>query len=183
MIPLYLAEMASLPTTDPDINSEFLSGNWVVNKNQNVPFCALGADHGLEHINRSMTVNGGLVGITLTPAARSKFFLIAPAMSRLAEQAKEMAGVSSKKQTRHHCHNAAVLMRENKNINILINTVETFTNPFTDEGNDLYNLVTKVVMPEKIKNDLCKQAVIGQTLSTRLSRTVFSQRRSIYGLR
>ena len=164
MIPLYLAEMDSLPTTDPDIYAEFLSGNWVVNKNPSVPFCALGADHGLEHINRSMKINGGLVGITLNPAARSKFFLIAPEMYRLAEQAKEMAGVSSKKQTRHHHHSAAVLTREDKNIHTLINTIETFINPFTDEGTDVYNLVTKVVMPEKIKNDLCSQNVIGQTL-------------------
>ena len=74
MIPLYLAEMNSLPTTDPDVYAEFLSGNWVVNKNSAVPFCALGADHGLEHVNRSMKVRGGLVGITLNQAARTKFF-------------------------------------------------------------------------------------------------------------
>ena len=69
MIPLYLAEMEELPRTDPEIYSEFLSGNWVVNKNQVVPFCAIGADHGREQVNRSMKVTGGLVGITLNQAA------------------------------------------------------------------------------------------------------------------
>ncbi|XP_015750019.1 PREDICTED: uncharacterized protein LOC107329879, partial [Acropora digitifera] len=54
MIPLYLAEMKSLKTTDPDIEAEFQSGNWVVNKNALVPFCGLGADNALEHVNRSM---------------------------------------------------------------------------------------------------------------------------------
>ena len=63
MIQLCLAEMNCLPKTDPDVYGEFLSGNWVVNKNSSVPFCALGVDHGLEHVNRSMKVNGGLVGI------------------------------------------------------------------------------------------------------------------------
>ena len=51
MIPLYLAEIICLPTTDPDVYREFLSGNWVVDKNSSVPFCALGADHALEHVD------------------------------------------------------------------------------------------------------------------------------------
>ena len=32
MIPLYLAEMASLEASDPSIHQEFMNGNWVVNK-------------------------------------------------------------------------------------------------------------------------------------------------------
>jgi len=78
MIPLYLAEMKSLKTTDPDIDAEFQNGNWVVNKNVRIPFCGLGPDNALEHVNRSMKVSGGLVGITLNPSARAKFFLIVP---------------------------------------------------------------------------------------------------------
>lgn len=57
MIPLYLAEMATLETSDPEVYSQFLQGNWVVNKNANVPFCTLQADHGLEHVNCSMEVS------------------------------------------------------------------------------------------------------------------------------
>ena len=33
MIPLYLAEMNSLETSDPEVYAEFLGGNWIVNKN------------------------------------------------------------------------------------------------------------------------------------------------------
>ena len=85
MMPLYLAEMKSIEKSDPDLYKEFMDGNWVVNKNGKVPFCAIGADTGLEHINCYMKVNGGLVGITLNEAARTKFFLIAPELARLAE--------------------------------------------------------------------------------------------------
>lgn len=102
MIPVYLAEMSSLKASDPEIYEEFIKGNWVVNKNAEVPFCAVGAHNALEHKNRSMNVSGGLVGITLNEAARTKFFLIAPELARLAEQAKNVAGVSSKPQGRHH---------------------------------------------------------------------------------
>ena len=41
LVPLYLAEMKALQSTDPDIHQEFIGGNFVVNKNQN-PFCAIG---------------------------------------------------------------------------------------------------------------------------------------------
>ena len=58
MIPVYQADMQMLPDTDPEIHEEFQQGNWVVNKNANTAFCALGADNALEHINRSMKVSG-----------------------------------------------------------------------------------------------------------------------------
>ena len=73
MVPLYLAEMHSLEESDPDIWMEFNTGNFVVNKSS-IPFCAIGADHGVEHVNRWMKVMGGLVGITLNPSARDNSF-------------------------------------------------------------------------------------------------------------
>ena len=51
-------------------------------------FCTVGADNALEHVNRSMKVSGGWIGITLNPNAQTKYFLIAPELARLAEQAK-----------------------------------------------------------------------------------------------
>ena len=51
-------------------------------------FCAVGADNALEHVNCYMKVSGGSIGITLNPNARMKYFLIAPELARLAQQAK-----------------------------------------------------------------------------------------------
>ena len=39
-----------------------------------------------------------------------------------------------------------------------------FTNPFTQESNKLFNLVTKVVVPEKVQKDLVGQSEICQKL-------------------
>ena len=44
LVPLYLAEMTSLETTDSDRNKEFMDGNFMVNKNK-MPFCAVVVDH------------------------------------------------------------------------------------------------------------------------------------------
>ena len=73
LLPVYVADMRSLSDSDPDIYREFISGNWVVNKNA-IPFCGTGADHALEQVNRMMKVSGGLVGITQNPNALVKFF-------------------------------------------------------------------------------------------------------------
>jgi len=164
MIPVYLAEMQVLPDSDPEIYHEFQQGNWVVNKNDDVSFCGIGGDNTLEHLNRSMKVSGGLVGITLNPTARTKYFLIAPELARLAEQAKQMTGTSSKTQTHHHNLSTAVRLRQEKNIDRLVNGILRFTNPFTEESADLYNLVTKVVTPENVKKDLSEQSTIGKEL-------------------
>ena len=43
---------------------------------------------GLEHVNRMMMVYGGLVGITLNASAMNRFFLVAPHLALLAEQAE-----------------------------------------------------------------------------------------------
>ena len=95
MIPVYLEEMEIVKETDPEIYQEFQNGNWVVKNNAKIAFRAVGAD-GPEHVKRSMKVSGGLIAIRLNPTARTKYFLIAPGLARLAEQAKLMAGTSSK---------------------------------------------------------------------------------------
>ena len=119
-----------------------------------------------------MKVSGGLVIITQNPSARSKFFLIAPELARLAEQAKAMAGVSTKMQHQHHNLTLAVLSREENNVSKLTTTIASFTNPFTQPEDYLFNHVTKVVMPEEVKRDLCAQ----KTEGAKLFRTFVTER-------
>jgi hypothetical protein len=64
----------------------------------------------------------------------------------------------------HHTLTVSVTSREEKNIEQLLTTMENFTNPFSQEGDQLFNLVTKVVMPDQVKKDLMEQTDIGQDL-------------------
>jgi len=61
--------MTALKKTNPTIHQEFTNGNWEVNKNKNVSFCAAGGDNALEHLNPPMKVSGELIGITLNASA------------------------------------------------------------------------------------------------------------------
>ena len=122
-----------------------------------MPFCSVSTDNALEHVNRSMKVSGRLVGITLNPTARTKYFLIAPKLARLAQQAKQMA-------TRHHNLGYTSAKLQEQNIQQLVSTVRRFTDPFLEQSPDLFNLVIKVVMPEKVKKDIGDQSIFGKEL-------------------
>ena len=160
LVPLYLAEMTALQTTDPDIYEEFMAGNFAVNKNQ-IPFCAIGADHALEHINHIMKVTGGLVGITQNASARERFFLTAPELGRLAEEAHQMAGSPTAIRKTHHELSTVVWTRQEENILKLKSVIRSSTNPMTYEEEDLVNIITKVIMPTQVQKDVCNQDEIG----------------------
>lgn len=105
-----------------------------------------------------------MVSITQNPSARAKLFLIAPELAGLAEQAKEIAGVSVKIQDQHYNLSLAVLSREENNVSKLTATIASYTNPFTEPEDSPFNLVTKEVMPEEVKCDLCAQSTEGAKL-------------------
>ena len=112
-----------------------------------------------------MKVSGGLVGITWNANSCTEFFLIAPELAHLAEDAKEMAGTTlAKEGTHHHTLSASVISHEEKSIEQLVTTMENFINPFIEQSNHLFNVVTKVVMPSKVTKDLLEQNGIGQQL-------------------
>ena len=160
MIPVYLADMKRLKESDPDIWNEFERGNFVVNKS-NVPFCAIGADHGIEHVNRSMKVSGGLVGITLNEAARSRFFLVAPELSRLAQEAKTLINLKPETDSQHHESSPSFARNQSERVMKLKDEIANHANPFKEDGTELVTLVTKTVMPEKVTHDLVNAEQIG----------------------
>ena len=111
-----------------------------------------------------MKVSGGLVGITLNPIARARFFLTAPELARLAEETKNMAGVTAKVHDCHHNLVAAVISCEERNIHKLISTIVRYINPFTVSVNDLFHLITKVIVPDNVRRDLCAQRTEAEKL-------------------
>ena len=73
------------------------------------------------------------------------------------------SGMSTKAQEYHH-NLTTVLSREEKCVSKLTATIASYTNPFTQQGQDLFNLITIVVMPEELKRDLCAQSAEGAKL-------------------
>lgn len=183
MIPACLADMQTLMQSDDKIVKEFLQGNWVINKNSRLPFCAVGADHALEHINRAMKLAGGLVGIILNLNAQAKIFLISPELAILAEEAQEMADMSDIVQISHHRLSYSAVSRHDRSVSKLNRTLRGFTNPFSEDSDELMNMVTKIVMPEALKKDLCHKAQLVNSCLRTLSAIALKQTRSVCGHR
>ena len=163
MVPLYLAQMHRLKIDDPDIHHEFMQGNFCVNKNE-IPFCAIGPDHAIEHVNKLMKIRGGLKGLTQQPAAMARWFLVAPELSRLATQVEHMVGVQRASSSHHHDLSDAITNRYNDNVQKLKDVLKV-SDPFATEERHLVNIITKAVMPDYIKEGVLTRDKVGQALS------------------
>ena len=111
-----------------------------------------------------MKVSEGLVGITSNPSARTKFILLPPELALLAREAGEMVGYSLSSRMNHHALSPTAELRETKNVISLCHTIKNFSNPFVGESTLLYKVVTKAIMLDKVKSDLCRQSNIGTHL-------------------
>lgn len=76
----------------------------------------------------------------------------------------EMAGISTDSKKIHHDLSPAAMKQEEKDVKTLTDTIRNFSNPFSNGATDLFNIVTKVVMPDAIKNDMLQQEEIGKKL-------------------
>ena len=85
-------------------------------------------------------------------------------IARLAGEAQQMAGVLPNTRIHHHDLSTSILERHERNIEKLTSTLRSFTNPFAEDSEDLFNLVTKAVMPDKVQDDLCRQSEIGRMM-------------------
>ena len=70
--PVYLSQMYELKEKE-----FFMTGDFSVNKTS-VPFTAIGADHAIEHENRTMKVLHGIKGIVNNINKFDKYLIIAP---------------------------------------------------------------------------------------------------------
>ena len=163
MVPLYLGQMHRLKIDDLDIHHEFMQGNFCANKNE-IPFCAIGLDHAIEHVNKLMKIRGGLKGLTQQPAAMARWFLVAPKLSRLTgTQAEYMVEVRRTSSSHHHDLSDLVTSRYNENVQKLKDVFKV-SDPFATEERHLVNIITKAVMPDYIKEGVLTRDKVGQVL-------------------
>ena len=155
MVPLYLAQMELLESTDPEIHEEFMSGNFCVNKND-IPFCTIGPEHAIEHVNKTMKIRGGLKGLTQQPAAMARWFLIAPELSRLATQAEAIVGLQTHSLTHHHDLSEAVITHYKENVKELKEVFKE-NDPFVNEENELINRLLWLLCRSEPFQYLCKR--------------------------
>jgi len=122
-------------------------------KKSSIAFTSIGVDHAIEHVNRSMKVMGGIRGITQKPGALSRFFLIAPELARLSQEAEAVAGCSEEGCLKHHNLTPAAVHHQEQRIMQLKQYISD-NNPLQVDGTDLMNFSTKCMLPVKTTEDM-----------------------------
>ena len=108
-------------------------------------------------------VTGGIVGLTLNPLARLRFFLIEPELCRLSADAQHvLAGLEnggSKLQIKHHTSSQIFSVAQHKRVQVFLSVLQKPNiNPFVVKSKDLMTILTKKVTSEVVKTDVLQQA-------------------------
>ena len=157
LIPVYLAEMQDLQRTDPVIWEAFSRGEFSVQKTP-IPYTALGMDHAGEQVNKTIKIEGGLTGVSRNENARTRYFLTAPIISKIASNFK--APNTAKK---HHQNNRAYSTRQTEMKEKLVAVLRQHNVTFDqDMGPEMHNFITKQVFPEEITTDVLSVEKVGK---------------------
>ncbi|MES9880361.1 MAG: hypothetical protein ABW185_05705, partial [Sedimenticola sp.] len=159
-VPEYIAKMYAIRESNPRLWQWLNDGNFCVKKSH-VSFCKIGVDHALEQVNRSLKVLGGITGITQKPASLARFFLVAPEVSRLAEESEKQIGLSKKSSVKHHELSESLNRRQEKNV-AKLREVFNRVNPFQNESPHLINIVTQAVIPSEVQEDILRTIDAGE---------------------
>ena len=178
MVPVYLSEMFALKEQDPELWEYLKQGNFLVNKIR-IPFSAIGADHGIEHENRAMKVMGGIKGITNNKEALYRFALVTPEINLMVREFCRIYGLENKSRDEHYQLSGSASEALTENVRKLSETFEKFSVSF-EESDNVLNLVTKAVLPDKSEKDVLERDKEGEAMLATFSTEWLAGDKSIW---
>ena len=164
-VPIYLSDMQNLPSSAPEVFSEFEAGNFVV-KRAHGSFNQIWTDMALEQsINKHAKGHGGLTGMTRKKQAVEKWHITAHSRAEISQSVRNMSSVS--KDSTHQCHKEIGTSRCNRDENDvqkIYKYAQHFENPFISSSQLLVNVVTGVEASSVVTRDLINAKVRGKHL-------------------
>ena len=101
-LPVYLADMNSLPEHHPKVHQEFMNGNHSMSHSGN-PFSQASTDMALEQsINRDSKTKGGIIGISKGEEALQHWFLTSHLRAAMTTALKEMCELQESNHSKPH---------------------------------------------------------------------------------
>jgi len=155
---IYLNEMHQLP---PQVEEEFLQGNFVV-KRARQNFNQVDPDQSQEWLNGTGKKGGGIIGITKTPTALSRWALSYNLRSHLSNETKEVFDLGTDDVYVHNETTKGRQNQDNSDEERLFNTFMSLKVLAQDEADCLQNIVTKDLVTPEIERDLLSAKQKGQ---------------------
>lgn len=149
--PVYLAKMKQLPD---EILSEFQQGNFVV-KLSPQRFNQIGPDMSQEWLNGIREKGGGIVGITKTPSALSRWALSYNLRTHIAANTRSMFHLGLDDQLTHNESTKSRKEQDNKDATAVLATLQRCNVFNTDSSsNVLQSIATKELATDDIQQPL-----------------------------
>ena len=159
-LPVHINEMSQLQQNHPDVYEEFLKGIFSVQKS-NRKFSRIAADQNHDQITAKIKGVGGAIGLTEKGTTLQRWLICDPEISRLLNEFEGInEGVNHVQE--HHYFSDSVQSNFHKEVKSLLSALEDVGNSFDDDSNDLFDLETKIVVPQTISQSLYKLENVGE---------------------
>ena len=110
-----------------------------------------------------MKVFGGVKGLLLNKDALNRFGLIAAELNRICEEFCAANNIGQNSRTEHYQHSISFNNRILSNTSKLSEKLESFEVTF-DKNENVYNIITKSVLPEKVQKQVLSHKLTGYEL-------------------
>ena len=121
--------MVRLEVAHPYVYSQFMKGNFTVNKTTH-SFSAIALDHAHEQNIASVKGDGGAVGLTENPTALRRWMVSGPEMARVIGEFEAATGERRKTDTRHHEQTRFAQKAFARDVKALTSVIQEMGNPF-----------------------------------------------------
>ena len=157
-LPLYLAEMKKLPETAPEVHEALMAGVFV-GRRADGSHNSVSLDMLLEQTyNADAKEASGLDGITLNPAARTKWVYTKPLTAAVSAELKSMLHLHS-----YNPHHESGQSRVTRDAEMVVKVMAALeTNPFTVTTSSLINISTGQCADSAVMVDLIGVKELGR---------------------
>ena len=160
-IPVHLRDMVRLEVAHPYVYSQFMKGNFTVNKTTH-SFSAIALDHAHEQNNASVKGDGGAVGLTENPTALRCWMVSGPEMARVIGEFEAATGERRKTDTRHHEQTRFAQKAFARDVKALTSVIQEMGNPFCENSTDLLVLDSRDLTDAAVIDTVRKIEELGQ---------------------
>ncbi|XP_077968888.1 uncharacterized protein LOC144422864 [Styela clava] len=153
-VSVYLSEMENLSSSHPEIYQYLKQGNFSVQRHAQYGFSQIACDQLIEQtLNRDSKTRGGIRGLSLNKNAVNRWLLSHHQRALISMACREMAGKDSTRRQRKDLDSANSI-RDEQNVQSIVDTVTFMTDPFDLECDSLMNLSSGSVASDAIKMDM-----------------------------
>ena len=142
---IHYSDMIVLKTSSPDVYEQFQKGNFVLHESSR-RYSGIALDQAHEHNNAIIKSEGGAIGITESPSALLRWMTAGPEICQIT---KDYETNKAKNSLNHHEDIPANQRNFFKDMQSLTDCMYEVGNPFSEETDELFTLVSKKVTNSK----------------------------------